>query len=228
MITIFLGDDTATSRNKYTTIKNDFTQKHVGIIELTKELLPQLHAGLLQSQSLFDERQIFFAENILSKKEQRNHVTIFDSPSTDNQLFIWEESIEDRIAKYYFKHADINVSKLPANIFSFLDSLYPSNLKSIVLNFRILCQTIDPHMTLFMLQKRVRELILVSGGRATGKKLAEWQLARLKNQVKKWDRIEMLLDFYDGLYRIEKYEKTGKNYYSIPQALDILFVYYLR
>lgn len=227
MITIILGEDTAESRRKFIEIKNNHVERGNRIVELTKETLPQIQTWLLESQSLFEDKQIFFAENILSKKEQRQLIMPFDSQSHDNEIIIWEELVEERVAKFFFKHAVIIASKLPTTIFSFLDNIYPSNIDSTLSSFQLLCEKIDVHMTLFMLQKRMRELILVAGGQIPVKKLASWQLVRLKNQARKWTNIDRLLDFYDGLYRIEMYEKTGTNYYNIRQALDILFVYYL-
>lgn len=227
MITIFLGEDTAESRRHYFDAKKKCERDGMRVIELTKDTLPQLNQWLTESVSLFGEKNVFFAENILSKKNERELVKGLDTLSREKELYVWEETIEDRVAKFFFTHASLHISKTPETIFALLDNIYPDNVEYVITNFRQLSDRIDEHMILFMLQKRIKDLILVGRGVEPAKKIAGWQLMRLKNQAKRWHRMESLLDFYDGLYRIEMYEKTGTNYYSVHQALDILFSYYL-
>jgi hypothetical protein len=227
MITIFLGEDTVSSRKNFIQLRSTYTEKGYEIYPLALSNLSELDKWLYQSEGLFQLKKAFFGENLLSKKEHRKLLEAFDTTDTNVDIVIWEEKIEDRIAKFFFKHAKINSHKLPASIFSYLDSLIPGNLSEINSQLTTINESIDENIIFFMTVKRIRELILVSEGKIPGKKLATWQIARLSTQAKKWD-INNLLSFYEALYRIDVQNKTSSNYYSLNQALDILFCYYVR
>ena len=77
-----------------------------------------------------------------------------------------------------------------------------------------------------MLFKRIRELLLIDNREYQNDSLAPWQTAKLLSQKQKWN-IDKLLSFYDGLYKIEVRNKTSDSYYSLSQALEILFSLYL-
>lgn len=226
MITIYLGEDTAISRNKY--LEHRLSKKKEGfqIIELSSETIARFDLSQYYAQGLFEEKKIFFGENILTKKENREKVNVFDDLKTDYDLVCFEEAADDRSAKSYFKSAKLVVSKLPANIFTFLDSLYPGNKKNVFAQFKLLQQNTVENIIFYMIGQRVRDLIIIGSNQQTKKNLPPWQYARLKNQASKW-KLKRLEQFYEGIYKIEIMTKTSKNYYSLPSALDILLAIYL-
>lgn len=226
MIQIILGDHAGESRKEFIKLKEDYKNKNYEIIPLNETVIFELDKWLFQANALFSLKKVFFGENLLSKKEHREIFKKYDVKEKEINFVFWEEKVEERAAKYYFKYAKINSSKLPFNIFKFLDSVYPSNLSSAVSFLNQIAENINENIILYMLQKRIRELILIKNNLKPEKKLADWQLYKLKSQVQKWEN-NKLTAFYDSLYRIEVFSKTSVNYYSVKKALDILLCYYL-
>lgn len=226
MIHIILGDDVGQSRKEFIRLKEDYKEKGYEIFNLDENNISELNKWLFQSSSLFFFKKVFFGESLLSKKEHREIFKKYDIKEKDIDFVFWEEKVEERAAKYYFKYAKIQKNQLPVNIFKFLDSIYPSNLSSAISFLNQISDNINENIILYMLQKRVRELILIKNNFQPEKKLADWQLYKLKSQAQKWDN-QKLTAFYDSLYRIEVFSKTSVNYYSVKKALDILFCYYI-
>lgn len=226
MIAIICGDDQGSSRKKYHDLRKEYESAQNTIVELTEEKLDQLDKWLFDSTHLFSEKKAFFGENLLSKKEHRELLKKYDETTSAAEFVFWEENLEEREVKFMFKTAKIFSFKLPNTIFKFLDAIYPTNLKPAIFALQNLSNEIVDPVILFMLTRRVRELLLVKLGEAASLKQADWQLARLKQQAGKWSE-EKLVSFYEALYRVEVNGKTGRAYYSTRKALDILFCYYL-
>lgn len=226
MITIFLGEDTASSRKKYVAMRQEYSAKNSLVIDLTTENIGELSRHLLESASLFEDTKVFFAENMLSKKELREHLSIFDATASPADCVLWDDRVDPRSVKTYFKHARIVEAKLPHSIFTFLDSVYPGNKRGALGELREIQETVVENIVLYMLSGRIRELIFITHGDRPVKNYAPWQAAKLSEQAKKWNK-SRILKFYEGLYRIEVASKTGSGYYSIHQALDILVSIYL-
>jgi len=225
MITLFLGDDTQKSRSVFAAEKMSVAQKGIHIFDVNKNTLNEVASWMGESQGLFVKAHAFFAENILKQKEIKQILPLFEK-SKDQHIVIWEQEYDARIAKKIYPSARIVESKFPDSVFTFLDGFVPGNKQKTIDALANLSTHIDEHVFLYMLSVRLRDLILISGNKPPSKKMADWQIARLKNQARSWDA-KKLLAVYDGLYRIEMYSKTGKNYYKIPEALDILIAFYL-
>lgn len=226
MIYIILGDDIIGSRERFLQLKEKYKIKGFEIAKLDHLNIFELDKWLYQSTGLFADKKVFFGENLLSKKEHRETLKKYDTENQSINIVIWEEKLEERAVRFIFKNSKLHTAKLPHNIFKFLDAIYPVNLNAVMSFFQPLSLTLNEHLILVMLQKRLRELILIKGGQTPEKKLASWQIARLKIQAAKWDE-QRLIPFYDALYRIELFAKTNGHYYSVKKALDILFCYYL-
>jgi hypothetical protein len=226
MINIILGDDVGESRNEFIKLKEDYKNKGYEIYLLNQFNLLELDKWLYHSESLFSKKKVFFAENLLSQKENKSLLKNYDTLDKEVDFIFWEEKLEEKVARRIFKHAKILSFKLPYNIFKFLDSIYPVNLKMVINYLNSLSGTVDENIILYMLGRRIRDLILIKNNLKPEKKLADWQVFRLKNQAKNWTN-DQLISFYDSLYRIETSVKTSKNYYPIKKSLDILFCYYL-
>lgn len=226
MITIYVGDDTALSRAKYQQSIRDYKSKHYYIASLTKESLLEVERWLASGQTLFEEKKAFFGENLLSKKESRDAIKKLQKQYQCLDFVIWEEQFDERSAKAYFKTAQIVSCRLSFNVFKLLDSIYPKNIKKVLSLLAAVSKTVDQNIILAMLEQRARDLILVKGGQVPKKKLANWQLNKLRQQAAYWST-DKLIVFYDTLYRIEYGIKTGSQYYSIKDALDIAIIYSL-
>lgn len=226
MLHIILGDDTIASRQKYIQLKEEYKKKKHDIITLDSSSLLKMDQWIYQSIGLFASKKVFFGENLLSKKEQREFLKKYDTTHSDRDICIWEELLEDKVAKYFFKNAVFSVSKLPHTIFKLLDALYPSNKHQALTLLDTLSKKINEHMILVMIQRRIRDLIILKGGLKPEKKLADWQIARLKMQAGEWDERKLTL-LYEALYRVEVLSKTSGHYYSVKKALDIVMFYFL-
>lgn len=222
MFYIYCGDNTVESRRAY----SDHKKKIVAdteLVELTTSSLAELNNWLYEAQALFSQKKAFYGENLLSKKEAREALKQFENQEAD--FLIWEEALPERDIKRYFIQSRLMVSKLPANIFTFLDSIFPGNLKKATGELATVCNADTENIILFMLERRVRELVSIKLGIEAEAKQA-WQMARLKSQASKWPETS-LQNFYDGLYRLEANTKSGQTPLSIKKLLDILFIYYL-
>lgn len=226
MINIYLGDDSASSRNAFVEAKREYQEKGFEIQNIDDTNISDLSKWLADSISLFSQKKIFFAQNLLSKKTNRDIFKKCDEKSAAVDFVIWEEKIEERDAKRYFKNAIVKSFKLPYNLFKFLDAIYPSNLRYVLQTLSQLEPLVEENIILYMVQKRVREMVLVKKNLIEKSALASWQIGKLKSQSLKWPEGK-LISFYDALFRIEMLAKTGGGYYSIKKALDILFCYYL-
>lgn len=226
MIHVILGDDLGESRNEFVRLKEEYKGKGYEISSLEGGNILELDKWLYQTNTLFSSKKVFFGENLLLQKENRNLLKKYDSSKKEIDFILWEEELEGRMAKFIFKYAKIHSFKLPYNIFKFLDSAYPSNLKEVINYLNQISNNIEENIILFMLERRIRDLILIKNNLKPEKKLAEWQIFKLKSQTKRWIG-DQLVSFYDSLYRIEVGTKTSSGYYSIKKSLDILFCYYL-
>ncbi len=225
MITILFGENSAESRNKYVSLRNEYTANNYEIIELTADILPELDKWLFDTQLLFAPKRAFFGQNLLSKKEQREILKKYDTLKTEAHFILWEESIDDKTAKYAFTTAKLVPFKFPQNIFQLLDGLYPGNKQASLTLLSSVVNSVDENIIYFMIVKRIRELLLLKEGQEIPK-LAGWQKSRLSNQAQKWP-LEKLCNFYDALYRIEVLNKTSGTPYQLKKALDILIIYSL-
>lgn len=223
MIHVFLGDNVEASRREFIQTKEEYKIKGYEIIPLTTDNLAELDRWLAQSAGLFTEKKVFFGENLLGKKEHKTVLRKYDTLDSSVIIVIWEETLEPRLGKFIFKQAKLHASKLPHNIFQFLDAVWPGNGRPALTLLNAVATTVNEHLLLVMLQKRIRDLILIKQKLKPEKPLAQWQISRLQAQAGKWDE-KRLFSFCDALYRIEVLTKTSAGYYSVKKTLDISLV----
>ena len=105
-----------------------------------------------------------------------------------------------------------------------MDACYPGNLKQFVSNLKIISELTEDIFIFIMLARHMRKILITKLGEKLPK-LMSWQIAKLSNQAKYW-KLENLINFYQGLHRIDVNAKTNSPY-SIKESLDILACYYL-
>ncbi|OGK14582.1 hypothetical protein A3H80_03455 [Candidatus Roizmanbacteria bacterium RIFCSPLOWO2_02_FULL_37_19] len=225
MITIICGDDIVKSREALVNLKKVYKEKSYELIDIDSNSVDDLRKNILERASLFSQKRLFFIHGVLSKKGNRDVVHQLDTQ--DNPILIWEDKYSDKDIKKNFPKAKVLVFKLPQTIWKLLDNIYPRNLHTVILLTRSIIDSVDENMLLYMLQKRTKELILVKSNSKHIVKLAPWQITKLSSQTKKWD-MNKLYKFYQKLFEIEKGTKSGSLPYSIYDALDILFCFYLQ
>ena len=223
MITIFCGEDTATSRNKFIEKKQYFIDKGYEIAYVTPDTLNNF-VGEIASTGLFFAEKVFFGENILNLKKNRDILKNYESEDFD--IFLFESKLKDRDLKFVFTKSKIITSKFQDNVFTFLDSIYQTNLTKAIEQLDSVWTDDEEFLVYYLLKSRIKELILIKKGIPSQKKQAVWQIGKLKQQAEKWDE-NKLMTFYDNLYKIEKNIKTSSNVYPIKKSLEILFCFYL-
>ena len=226
MIYIFSGDDTAASRLEFIQFKQSLVEKGFSITEIFESNLDELNKGMYESSTLFENKTAFISENLFAKKATREKFLPFDNNDKNTIILDWEEDCDEKAIKFSFKNALLKQYKLCENIFKLMDSIAPSNLKVFVDYLNKLSDNTNENILLFMVQKRINELIFAKNSLDSVKKLQSWQIARLKNQASGWES-DKLLHLYEALYRLEVNLKTSRSVLPIKKALDMLFCYYI-
>ena len=90
---------------------------------------------------------------------------------------------------------------------------------------KIISESTEDIFIFIMLARHMRNILITKLGERLPK-LMSWQIAKLSNQAKYWKQ-ENLINFYQGLHRIDVNSKTNRTPYSIKESLDILACYYL-
>lgn len=101
-----------------------------------------------------------------------------------------------------------------------MDSCYPGNLKTFLNNLEILSESTEDIFIFIMLARHIRNILSVKLGEKIPK-LASWQLGKLSNQAKYWDE-KNIINFYEGMHRIDINSKTGGTPFSVKIIAEIL------
>ncbi len=226
MLTIYCGDNVKLSRKQYFEHKERLQSSQVECTHVSTSQLQDVPSMIDGSASLFSEKRALFFEDVCSKKEQREVLKMFESSSTV-ELVVWESRTDARNIKRSFPKAKVVVSNVPSTLWNLLDHAKPGYGKQLINELDIVSESVDEHMILFMLQSRIKDLILVKNGETGKRKLAPWQAKNLLSQANAWDN-KALEAMYNKLIDIEVGLKTSSLPYSPHKALDILFMFYLK
>ncbi len=229
MLTIICGEDSISSRNYFLEQQKIFAEKDFEIVNIDYRLVLELDESEASSASLFTQKRIYFTtslnKKVLKKLNVKTEKKIKDIIVSDKiQLFDWEEETSGRDLKS-IKGIVIKELKPSQTIFKLLDSCYPGNLKQFISGLKIISESTDDNFIFIMLARHMRNILITKLGERLPK-LQSWQIIKLSNQAKYW-RLENLINFYQGLHRIDVNSKTSSPY-SVKESLDILACYYLR
>lgn len=230
MLTIVCGEDSIASRNYFLEQEKNFRGKNFEIVNVDYKQVFELDDAEASSSSLFDQKRIYFTSGLnkkaLKKLNQKNEKTIMKIVASKViQLFDWEEDVTSRDLKS-IKGVNIKEFKPSQNIFKLLDSCYPGNLKTFVSILNTVSQSTEDILIFIMLARHIRNVLITKTGEKLPK-LMSWQIAKFANQAKYWKE-ENLINFYQGLHRIDVNSKTNGTPYSVKEAIEILACYYLR
>jgi len=228
MLTIICGEDSISSRNYFLDQQKIFAEKDFEIVNIDYKQVLELDDSEASSVSLFSQKRIYFTsglnKKVLKKLNVKTEKTIKDIiTSKEIQLFDWEEETTSRDLKS-IKGIIVKEFKPSQNIFKLLDSCYPGNLKTFINSLNIVSESTEDIFIFIMLARHIRNILITKQGERLPK-LMSWQVAKLANQAKYWKQ-ENLINFYQGLHRIDVNSKTSSPY-SIKKSLDILACFYL-
>lgn len=229
MLTIICGEDSIASRNYFLDQQKIFTEKGFEIADIDVKQVLELDDSQASSESLFSQKRVYFTtslnKKILKKLNFKSEKKIKDIINSKViQLFDWEEETSSRDLKS-IKGIVIKELKPSQTIFKLLDSCYPGNLKQFIFILKTISESTDDIFIFIMLARHMRNILITKLGERLPK-LMSWQIAKLSNQAKYWKQ-ENLINFYQGLHRIDVNAKTSNSPYSIKKSLDILACYYL-
>lgn len=227
MIVIICGEDTVASRKYYQQKLTEFYSQKIDVRSILASEVAEIIKWMGESQSLFFAKSTFITEHI-NKKIRRNDKSILTvlqklHESDDVELLTWEDTSSRNLK--FGKFGAVKEFKPSSTVFKLLDNLFPSNGKHFITQLHQLTETNDGQFIFTMLSRHIRNLITIKEeGIIPG--LQSWQIARLKGQAALW-KLENLVYFYEGLYRIDIGMKTGKNAYGLTESLDILAAHFL-
>lgn len=227
MITVICGEDTVTSRTYFTSLLYDYRKKNYEVKKIEPEEIFEINKWMADSSSLFAQKNIFVVE-YLNKKVRRDNKKLKDElekidKMKDIQLIDWEDvSAREIKAGMGGKIKEFKPAK---NIFKLTEAVYPGNKKTFLMLLGQLSDGANDQFIFLMLSRHIRSLILTKEGLSSSR-IKQWQIYKLNSQAKHWS-LDKLLDFYEGLLRIDISLKTGRSPYSVKESLDILACYYL-
>ncbi len=230
MLTIICGEDSVASRNYFLEQEKIFRDKNFEIGNIDYKQVLELDESEASSASLFTQKRVYFTNSlnkkVLKKLNGKTEKKIKDIiGSKEIQIFDWEEETTSRDLKS-IKGIIVKEFKPSQNIFKLLDACYPGNLKQFIFGLNTLSESTEDIFIFIMLARHMRNILITKLGERLPK-LMSWQIAKLSNQAKYW-KLENLINFYQGLHRIDVNSKTNSTPYSVKEALEILACYYLK
>ena len=226
MIIIFHGDNIVSSRKAFLEALEEAKSKGKETISLDgKRLNPTDLIQALESKSLFGKDKAIFIENLfsLTKSKEKEKLIEMVRKNADFEVFIWEEKELTKTQRDGFdRNYRLQPFKLPAIIFTFLDSLSPSKTRENLQGLHNCLAQEEPEMIFSMFIRQIRLLILAKEGEKylTG---APWQKAKLLKQAKLVSP-EKLKETYQKLLEIDYRQKTSQLPLNLTSSLDLLLV----
>jgi hypothetical protein len=232
MLTIVCGEDIGTARNQFLKLKDDYKKKGFSLQDIDTTSLPDLYKNSQGVVDLFGRQSVYVTNNLSAQYKGRTKTEMKDiiqkiSTDTDFHILDWEsgKSAYDlatikKITSGFYEF------KLSKSIFELLDSTYPGNLKSFLSTLDIISASQDIIFIYTLLWRHVRKLILARNN-IFDNKTQPWQRGRITAQAKTWKE-HALLNFYNGLIRIDHGMKTGSSTFDVKESIEILGCYYLK
>jgi len=218
------------SRKYFTDQQRLFKEKNFEVVNIDYHQVLDLDETGSSESSLFATKRVYFTQSlnkkVFKKMSDRNEKKIKAIiASKEIQVFDWEEETSARDLKS-IKGIIIKEFKPSQTIFKLLDSCFPGNLKTFLTTLQTLSESTEDIFVFIMLARHMRNILSIKVGEKIPK-LASWQLGKLANQAKYWE-LENLINFYQGLHRIDVNSKINGTPFSVKKSLDILACYYLK
>lgn len=227
MITVIHGSDITKSRNFYIETRQKIENPDVFEGEkIDYSTIFQTFEG----NSLFSSTRHVFVENFISKTKSNSNefkqIVQYLNSNKDLEIVFWEEKELTKTQLNVFKNPSVTVFNYPLLLFTFLDSIKPASVFSIKL-FHDLLQTMETELIFYMLVRQLRLLLAVTDTTSQTidevKRLAPWQLSKLKKQAQYFGK-EKLLKAYKKLYKIDYETKFGLSSFNLSSSIDFFLI----
>lgn len=227
MIIILHGEDTLASYERLHQIKNSFSgAKTVFLGPGTSQ--EEFYKHLL-TDSLFKEEKLIVFENYFSSQKKFATNILEDIPKDKGVIFYERSQLAPSRVSKIAKIAKIENFKPQSLLFTFLDSLSPKSKTAQIL----LWQLKDQRGILWHLQNRLFLMILAARGltldkaqQISGRKLADWQWAKIKNQAAKFSLFS-LLSLFSAALKVDQMVKIGQTDLNEHTLTSFLLLKYL-
>lgn len=223
MLTIFCGNDTGTSRKKYSDYVQAHTNEYDSVVAIDASSPESITHQLLQSQNLFGSTNLYTIENMTHRVNFKKALEVCDGTV---DCVMWDTKADPKILKKSYPKATIIESVFPTTIWNLLDSLKPGSKENVLHYLDGLKHTVDEYMLMYMMQQRFKDMILATYGKEGKRRMAPWQASRLKSQGQSWDR-DKLVKAYEKIIDMEVSIKDGSLTYSLTKALQLFIVFYI-
>jgi len=218
MIILFHGDDTAKSRQQLKQVTVTGEKRELDGLKIA----PKDLESTLATTNLFSSETIVI-ENLFSRLKSKDKdacIKLLTDYQGEKQILLWEKKeLTKAVLTKLPKTWKISLSKLPALIFNFLESLYPGNLPNILAHLPDLRASTPDILLHTMISRQISYLILIKS--ASNPKFAPWQIGKLKSQASHWTD-QQLVHFHDELLRIDYQIKSGQTKLDYSVQLDLL------
>ena len=232
MLTVICGEDQQTARKYLLSIKDSYKKKGYSLMEVLAADLPEVYKNSSGVVDLFGQKSVYFVDG-LSKQYKGRTKTPFkqtvEALSKDKNIHLidWEAGksgyVLSTLKKISYSFQEYKPGK---NVFQLLDFCYPGNLKNFLLTLAIVLNTQEEMFVYTLLTRQIKKLLMASDGHFDSK-TAPWQRGKLQSQARMW-KLKQLVNFYDGLIRIDVATKSGSSRFTIRDSIEILACYYLK
>lgn len=215
------GDDQILSRNRLNLYISQAKEKKAEIIvrEGGKLTLEEAR-NILESTSFFGDNRLSVWENFLSSTKSKDKEKILDylnKNPVNIELILWEgKSLKNTSLLKFDK---IEIFKIPAFLFQFLDSFSPDNKNECLSKFVQLKSMEEPEMIFFMLIRQVRLLLMAEDNFFDD--IPIWQKSKMVSQGHKFQKGQ-LLRIYQTFLDIDYDQKTSGSFQALSMRLEVL------
>jgi len=208
MIYLFCGDDNFKSRQAF----NCKLEKYQKLFRLqSQEINDEILISL--NQGLFDQeiKKAIVIESFFSirGKKLKSIAQKLTEIQEESDVLIWEpKTITPAKIKLLGKNCQVLTSKIPPNIFYFLDEVGFEDKASIIRKLHLAFKTHPPELITYLLEKRLKDM-LVAKVDPRLLRMAPWQKSKIGSQVKNLG-LEQIKKMYLKLVDIDYRNKTGQ------------------
>lgn len=237
MLTVVCGEDIVSSRAFLNQLRQSFTREQSEVRDIAPGEIGSILDWQGANMNLFSAKTVFFTERLESliirrrgKKPAKRQgpatledIAIDIARRRDIELIDWEQK-PGRDVKLK-NDAQVREFKPSSTIFRLLDACYPGNMREFVTVLEELSLDQDEMFIFIMLYRHIRALVAAYDN-AFSRTCPPWQKHKLTSQARLFKQ-EKLVEFYEGLSRLEATVKSGTNPHGVRKTLEILSCYYL-
>lgn len=215
-ILLIHGDDINSAYDRYIRIRTEAQSKNWQLISLDQNADIK---SILNTPSLFAEKRLFILENIKQLNQRDLEWLINNQKHIPGHLLLYEKGVVSAAIINKLKgQIKIQEFKLPAAIFTFLDSIYPGSAEITLKHFAALSPTKPAELLLALMARRFKELFWVKTD-PSSLNYEGWRIKKLKNQADRFS-LGQLKQIISKLAQIDVESKQSST--DLKSSLELL------